>query len=88
MEMVFNNSLWRQGRGEGTGPRRAMAGMSPQELAVPSCSTDVSAGQPGSPSPSAAGILCAQPHKHGPFNGGTGEEEEILISCSPVLMVS
>lgn len=67
MEMVFNKSLW---SGEGTGPRRAMAGMSPQELTVPSCSTHVSAGQQGSASPSAAGMLCAQPHKHSPFHRG------------------
>lgn len=84
MEMVFNNSLWRQGSGEGTGPRRAMAGMSPQELAVPSCSTDVTAGQPGSHSPSPAKNTAPSP----------GERErkrkckDEAASCSPALMGS
>lgn len=82
MEMVFNNSLWRR-------PRSAMAGMSPQELAVPSCSTDVRAEQ--EPSEALTAPPAAQPHKHSPCSRGRqGRKGKVWIhepSCSSGMRV-
>lgn len=85
------------GSGEGTGPRTAMAGMSPQELAVPSCSTHVTAkSSQAHPAPLLQllqqGSCEPSPTNTAPSPGGNGEKKGNAwihaSSCSPVLRVS
>lgn len=78
-----------------------MGGMSPQELAVPSCGANVTARyrsqagrliQPLCSQPPPAWILCARPCTNSPSLGGAGGEEgnawTYAASCSPWLTVS
>lgn len=73
-------------------PHAAMGGMSPQELAVPSCTANVTvqsrsqAGrltQPLCSQPPLAWIRCAQPHTHSPFLVGLGGEEGNMWPTAP-----
>lgn len=85
----------RGGATAGRGPRRphtAMGGMSPQELAVPSCGANVTVrcrSQAGRLTqllrsrPPPARILCAQPHTNCPSLGGPGNKREMYGPMRP-----
>lgn len=107
MEMGFNNSRWRQARVPGGAvagrgpwqPGGAMGGMSPQELAVPSCSANVTVqcrSQAGrliqplcSQPPPPAWILCARPCTNSPSLGGDGGRRgKCMDLCSQLLPVA